>query len=486
MAQNIAKNTTWFTGSLVLQKILSFIYFWYISNQLWPDDIGKYVFALSFTTLFSIFIDLGLSPILIRESAKLTNKSNDYLKNVLAIKIPLAVFTVLAAILVINFSQKSDLIKLLVYLACIVMVLDSFTLSFYSIFRSARNLKYESLGAIFFQVVNFILGITALKLTGRIQFIMLALVGSSLFNFCYSLILLKYKLKFSLLPQWQTETIKHILKILPAFAMAGIFVKIYNTSDSVLLGYLAGTRAVGFYAVPIKITSALQMLIAGSFTAAMFPAFCHAYAHAKEGLTKIYERAVFYLMILGVPLALGLFVLAPQIIKKLWPNYLPAASSFKIMALALPFIFIAYATGSLLNACDRQKNNTTNRVLVTILAVCLNLVLIPFFSQLGAAITYFCSSLILIFLDLRWIRNIIDYDKTYLLKTAGKIIISAVAMAIVCYLLLSINLIINIIVSVVIYSVAIFLTKALSLFDLKYLFNIIFKAKDEKSTFGDN
>lgn len=151
MAQNIAKNTTWFTGSLVLQKILSFIYFWYISNQLWPDDIGKYVFALSFTTLFSIFIDLGLSPILIRESAKLTNKSNDYLKNVLAIKIPLAVFTVLAAILVINFSQKSDLIKLLVYLACIVMVLDSFTLSFYSIFRSARNLKYESLGAIFFK-----------------------------------------------------------------------------------------------------------------------------------------------------------------------------------------------------------------------------------------------------------------------------------------------------------------------------------------------
>ena len=76
---NLAKNTTYYTVALTVQKILAFIYFWLISNSLLPGNLGQYVFALSFSTLFSIFIDLGLSSILTREAAKSKEQANSYL-----------------------------------------------------------------------------------------------------------------------------------------------------------------------------------------------------------------------------------------------------------------------------------------------------------------------------------------------------------------------------------------------------------------------
>ncbi|MBU1165049.1 flippase [Patescibacteria group bacterium] len=483
MKQSVAKNTTWFTSSMVLQKMLSFIYFWYISNNLFPDALGKYVFALSFTTLFSIFIDLGLSQVLIRESAKQVYKSNDYLKNVLGIKIPLAVITIIAAVIGINLLGRPELVKILVYLACSIMVLDSFTLSFYSIFRSAQNLKFESIGTILFQIINFALGITALKMTGDVRYLMLALVTASLFNFIFSLSLLKLKLKFSLMPVWQKDVLKHFLKIVPAFALAGIFIKIYNTSDSVLLGILADDEAVGYFAVPAKVVFALQMIIPGSFAAVIYPAYSYFYINSKEKLKLLYEKAFFYLMFLSIPMALGLFILAPEIIYKIWPEYSPAIQTFKIMALAMPFIFLAFATGTLLNACDRQKNNTINRGIITLISVVINLLLIPVYAQLGAGIAFLITNVTLLILDLIWVDKVLVYSKKYLLNSLIKILIAVAVMSAVIYYV-DMNLMITVSVGAVVYIVISYLLKTFTLDDIKLFTNTM--RRNEENTTSNN
>ena len=66
----VAKNTFFLTGALVVQKVLSFWYFWYLSSHLEKTTLGTYLFALSFVTLFGGATDLGLTPILIRETAR--------------------------------------------------------------------------------------------------------------------------------------------------------------------------------------------------------------------------------------------------------------------------------------------------------------------------------------------------------------------------------------------------------------------------------
>lgn len=479
MVQNsgkIIKNTTYFTAALIFQKVLSFIYFWYISNNLFSDHLGKYVWALSFTTLFSIVIDLGLSQVLTREASKDRERANDYLKNVLGIKIPLAFLALILVWTIVFLTKEEKLAQLLVYLASVVMVLDSFTLSFYAIFRAHQTLKFESIGAAIFQIINFSLGFSFLKITGDVKYLMIALITAAAFNFLFSIILLKVKLKYSLRPIWDNKTIRYLIKIVPSFALAGIFIKLYNTTDSVILGYLADDSAVGFYSIPAKVIFALQNIIPGAFAATIFPVFSNYYVASKQLLRNTFARAVFYLMIIGLPITFGLLALSKEILQILWPSYIDVALSFKIMSFAVPFIFVSFATGPLLNACDKQRNCTINRGIITGFSILVNIILIPYLSYLGAAITFLSTYVLLFILDWIWANKIIDVNKKYLLVVLAKSLFASLIMfALVYFLKTSINLVLLILLAIVAYFFFLFILKVFSYKEIKTFRNSFLK-----------
>ncbi|PIS05038.1 MAG: hypothetical protein COT81_03205 [Candidatus Buchananbacteria bacterium CG10_big_fil_rev_8_21_14_0_10_42_9] len=475
MATQIAKNTTWLSGSLVLQKILSFAYFWFISNHFYPGAIGKYVFALSFTTFFSIFVDLGLSVVLTREGAKSNEQANKYLRSIIGLKLILAVVATIIAILVINITGKELLTRRLVYLALIVMLLDSFTFTFYAIFRSRHNLRYESIGSVIFQVINFSLGAYLALATNSIRYLLFALITASTFNFIFSFILLKKKLNFSLKPNLSKEVISYFIHLLPAFALTGIFVKIYNTSDSILLSFLATDASVGFFAIPAKVISAIQAVIAGSFAAVIYPAFSHAFVKSKQTLTHMLRDSIRYLMILSFPIGFGLAILAPEIISQIWPEYTLGIATFTIMSLAIPFIFLAFVTGSLLNACDRQKNVTINRGFITALAVLINLILIPRLQHLGAGITFLIVNMILLYLDFRAADKVVKIKSLKLQALTVKVFLSTAVMSLLIYYLrLVLPLFFVVANGAIIYFVLIYALKGITRHDINEL-KLIFK-----------
>src|SRR3989344_6573985 len=466
----LARNTTYYTGALVLQKILSFVYFWFISNALIPGQLGQYVFALSFTTLFSILVDLGLSPVLTREASKDKDQGNTYLQNVLGIKIPLAILTLVAAWLVITVTSKPDEVKLLIYLASFIMVLDSFSLSFWVIFRSRHTLVFESIATIIVQIIIFSLGLFALQTTGQVRHLIMALLTASVFNFCVAALLLKTKLKFRLKPRWNNQVVIHLLKIIPAFALAGVFVKIYNAADSVLLSFLAGDVAVGFFAVPAKVIFAFQQIIPNAFAAVIFPAFSFYFANSLVKLTETFHKAIRYLVILSFPLTAGLVVLANDVVTTLWPSYVAVIPTFIIMALAIPFIFLAFPTGYLLNACDQQRKNTLNRGIITTLAVVLNLILIPQFTYFGAGITFLITNVLLLLLDTAWIGRVIKLQPRLLLSMLGKSLVATGLMIVVLVSLkASVHFLLLIPAGVMVYFATLYLIKGFVLDELKLL-----------------
>ena len=468
----LAKNTTYFTGALTVQKILAFIYFWFISNNLFPEQLGQYVFALSFTTLFSIFIDLGLAPILTREAAKNQNQANLYLQNILGLKLPLAFLTLIAVWIVINLTGKPPETLVLVYLASIIMILDSFSLSFWVIFRARQNLKYESLATILVQIIIFVLGTIALKTTGQIRYLVAGLLVASVFNFCLSLGLLKFKLRFSLKPRLDRSVITHFIKIVPAFALSGIFVKIYNTSDSVLLSYLGSDAAVAFYAVPAKVVFALQQVIPAAFAAAMYPVFSHHFATSKTLLAKSFTQSFTYLIIISIPITAGLITIIPEATGLFWPSYRHTIPTFFVMTLALPFIFLAYPTGYLLNSADKQKMNTVNRGIVTVMAVVLNIILIPKFSFFGTGITFLVTNVILVLLDFYWVNQTITVDLGLLMNTLMKSILAALIMVVTILIVQPVfNIFVVVPFGMTVYFISLWLVKGFTRNDIKKMLN---------------
>lgn len=430
-AGKIIKNTIIFTAAVVLQKIVSFAYFFYLSSRLAPELLGSYIWALSFTTLFSIGTDLGLSPIFIREAAKSDENDEKYIRNTISIKLPLIFITLIVCYAVLFLTKADWQIRFLVLAASAVMSFDALSLNFYSFLRAKQKLNYESVGIIGFQIISLLGGVLMLELTHNIVFVMLALALASFANLFYSAVIIKLKFHYALRPAYDKKTILHFLRLIPAFALSGIFIRVYNVFDSVLLGYLKDNLAVGLYSIPIKIFTALQSLIPGALAATIYPGMSNFYVTSREKFRTLFEKSFNYLGLISVPLALGLYAAAGPIISKIWPKYIAAVPAFKIMSLALPFIFLAYPTGLLLRAANRQNANTLNRGIITAVSVALNLILIPSLGVLGAGITFLSVSVLLLILDLIFVGKTEKYNFKSIIWYFARVIAAGLGMVLV-------------------------------------------------------
>mgnify|MGYP001601598945 CR=1 FL=1 len=453
--EKIVKNTIIFTASLVVQKIFSFGYFWFTSSRLAPEAMGLYAWTLSFTSLFSIGMDFGLASILAREAAKDESRAEKYLRTVYGLKLPLVILTSVALWAVYVFLPHSPETTLLLIGANIIIALDAFTPSAYSILRARQNLKYESIAYVVSEFLILALGVILISVSRNVFYLIIAILASVIFNFIFSNAILKFKFGFRLMPMLDKETAKHFLRIAPSFALGGIFIKIYNSADSVLLGYMADKTAVGLYSIPAKVTTALQALIPGAFAASIYPSMANYFVTSKEKLRDLFLRSTAYLFMFSIPIAFALFVLAPNILNVIWPQYIGATDAFRIMVLALPFVFACFPSGALLNACDLQKKNMLNRGIIMAVNVLVNIALIPVLGVEGAAIAFLFSNIILFILDFWFARYAVNYSFKYLFFVLVKSGVAAAIMAFALYFLRGeINLIFLVMIGAAVYFAA--------------------------------
>ena len=426
---NIAKNTSYFTLALILQKAVSFTYFIMVARAIGPEDLGKYYFAVSFTTIFAIFIDVGMTSVLVREVAKYRDQTERYVRATLGLKLLLMVFSLTTVVALINLLGYPQLTKDLVYLSLVAMILDSFTLTFFGVSRGFHNLKYESIAAVLYQLLALGLGAWVLFADLDLRWLMAVMVVSSLANFLYSGGLVVFKWKINILPTFNGELLKRIIAMALPFALFGIFQRLYTYFDSVLLSLLAGDTYVGLYSVAFKITFALQFLPL-AFVASLYPAMSAYYVHDQKKLVRMFERAVNYLIIIALPISAGIIILAEKIIFIFKAEYAGSILPLQIVVASLFFIFTAYPIGSLLNACDRQKINSLNMAVVLIVSIAMNIVLIPHYQAVGASITVLVTNILLLALGMAWVPKIIRYDYLSIGRTLGKAFIATVAMSV--------------------------------------------------------
>ncbi|TSC76970.1 MAG: succinoglycan biosynthesis transport protein [Parcubacteria group bacterium Gr01-1014_31] len=425
---SVSSNTLLLTGASVVQKILSFGYFWYLTANLPKTDLGAYLFALSFATLFGSATDLGITPVLIREAARHPEEGNRYLRAIVSMKLVLSVLTVAVAAGIISLSGRPPEVRYLVYAALGIVFLDAFTLSFWGIFKAARNFRYESIATVLVQLVILAGGAIVVQTSHSTLHLVFTLVAASLVNFLLALVLLRRVLGFRLLPSLDMVTVATLLRLVPAFALSLLFVKIYNVVDTVLLGYLSDSEAVANYAIPAKVVTSLQQVIPATFAAVLFPVFAQAYRAGGPRLLQLFTRACAYLAILSIPMAVGLAKLAPDILDRVWPSYREVAPAFAVMAAALPFMFLAFPSGYLLNATDRQAKTTLNRGIVMGLAVIGNIMLIPQFGYFASAAVFTATNVVLLGLDWYAVRQVLNVRWQDFLPLAAKIIVASAGM----------------------------------------------------------
>jgi len=289
-SQRITANTSFFMAALIIQKVFSFVYFTLLARNLGAEGIGQYFFAVSFASMFSVLVDLGLSPLLIREVAKEKEELEKWFQQVFTLKIIFSLITVVIILALDFILFYNDAVRNLIFISTAIILIDSFTLIFYAFIRGKQNLKFESWGTIIFQIVVMISGLSLLKVTDKVWPFLIVLFSASLFNLIYSAFILnrKFFVKFKL--YFSKDLVKQIMLIALPFALAAIFAKVYAYIDTVFIKIFLGDQEVGFYSVAYKITFSLQF-IPLAFVAALYPAFSNYFKYDVEKLKSTFAKA---------------------------------------------------------------------------------------------------------------------------------------------------------------------------------------------------
>lgn len=431
-ARSIARNSILYTSALVIQRIISSVYFWYYSNNL-PGgavDLGRLQFVLSYATLFFIIGDLGLYLVYVREASRKPEHAARYLGAAFAIKIPLFL---LAAIITIGTAREfypGD--YRLISAAFLWVVLDNIVLFLYGTLRALQKLQYESIGVLIAQLITVALGVISIHLSGDIRFLIYALIIATAINIIFVSLVLwrKFHIRIPFHFHSNATTARILLSNIPSFAAVAILVKVLNTIDIVLLRQLSDNyRAVGLYSVPLKIVTALSLTIPTALMGAIYPAFSHLHEKSEEGLRSVFRYAAEYLTIISIPLAIGFFALGDEIMGAFFRDeYAAAIVPSKIILFSLPFIFLAFPTGNLLNAINRQKYTALSRVFGVIALVGLDAVLIPRFGVTGAASALLATHAIILGSDAYFVRKYVSSFAGAFLAHGAKVIASSVIM----------------------------------------------------------
>lgn len=473
----VAKNTSYLTLALVMQKILSLVYFVYISRSVGAENIGQYLTALAITTVFGIFIDLGFSPVLIREIAKHKDATSKFLNTTLFFKVILALFAYIAVFGYVHTFHYTELTRSLVAVTGLVMVVDSMTLTLYAVFRGHQLLRYEAIGTVVNKIIIVTIGVLGLRAGYGVHFLTLALLTGSVFNLLYAGTLLVRTMSWRPNFQFDVGTFKTLGRIAIPFAIASLFVTIYGYIDQVLLSHplLVGDKGPGFlgwYGTAYKLTFALQFVPA-AVAAAIFPAMSAYYNANAELLRKTFERAMFYLMVIVIPMTVGIVILAKDIILSAYGEFFsPSILPLRILVLSLPFVFLNYPVGYLLNATDRQSRNTFHIGIAMVVNILLNLALIPRYTFNGAAVASTVSSVLLFSLGYMVARQQIHINHFFLLKTLVRTVFASLVMAGAVILLESqIPLLVAIAIGAIVYGLTLILVKGFTLHDGMRIYN---------------
>ncbi|MEK7123055.1 MAG: flippase, partial [Patescibacteria group bacterium] len=455
-------------SSSIVQKLLTLAYFIVVARVFGPEEQGRYSVAIAFATLFSVFIDLGLSSALTRETARDETRAKEYLGQMFLARITLGVLVygmIVGSAMLLGYSHE---LVSMIMIAGIASVIDPVTSSCWFMIRGFRNLLYESIGSIAAIVGMMIIGIGAVILHLPVIALVYAVLFGSCVNLVISLVTVFVRARIPLIIRPNMQTLRYLALISLPFAGAAIFSRGITFSDVTILTKIAGEQAVGWYTAGNKLVLALNV-IPGSIAASLYPALSSYFVSAPEKLSQLTAKAFFFLLLVSVPLGLGIAITSPVIVSLFYgADYLPTVPILTFLGFSLIFSFLAFPFGSLLAAANRQKTNTLVFGVAALVNVVGNYILISWYGALGASITSLLTTAVLMILSGWFVRHTLVSHARILVWQGFRIIASGCIMALVLTALVARGVPLGILIftGVCVYVACILLTRTITIKEL--------------------
>lgn len=425
--QTIIKNTFWLTLAEIITGILRFALLIYVARALGVAEYGKFTFAFSFVSVMVIFSDLGVIDIITREFSRDANKQKRF-SDILTLDIILSA-VVLVLMVVGSFLITSDTaIQKIIWLLSVFILTTNFFGIFYAFQRSEQKMEYEA----GIKIVQAVILVAASFLAVLYVPSALSLGYGYLFSNLIALFFLLLLFHFYFLPLRLnfSKNIFNILKLSWPLTFGFMGQWIYISISSVMLGYFNFIAENGWYNAASKI-AIFAILPASLIIRSFYPALSNFFISSKEKLQKSWDFLMQLMIILSVPMLFGSIKLAPKIIDFLYgSDFVPSVLVFQILMIVVAITFVNFPYSTMLVISNQQKKNFILIIIGIVINIALNLVLIPSYKLLGAAIAVLASTIITFSLTVMFSKRFV-LDTVFdvkLLKTVAVAIFSSFIM----------------------------------------------------------
>ncbi|MEI8012326.1 MAG: flippase [Candidatus Omnitrophota bacterium] len=376
------------SGAIFLCNIIDALFFLLISivlvHYFGQSDFGKISFLGVFFFLLATLDSLWLRPILIREISKDEGSASTLLGNGFIIRALLSLGSLIlfwVTICWVGISQEMIFMGLLVSFN---MLLSPFIFSFEIVFRFSLNMlswaKIKLAGNI---LTLMIIGFVIFFNGNLVHFLFLSIIPS-----LFVLLMGRHRAGTILKPSYQMNMAlwKNIFIRGWFLGLSGLFIFIYHRIDQIMLFHTEGAVATGLYAASVRLVEWLQ-IIPVALMSSLLPFLSFLADSAEDRFKKIYCLCFKYLLMFIIPVALMGVMFSGNIIRLFYgQDFVAAGPAFAILIVAEIFVFLGIVNNTILIATNKQFLDPVFTGCTVVINFLLNLLLIPKYGFMGAAV----------------------------------------------------------------------------------------------------
>ena len=401
-ARRIFKNSLAPLLAQLLVKLVDLSFAFIVVRFIGVAGNGNYALAVVTFVFAATIADFGLETLITRDVARDRSPAtaNRYLMTAGGVRLALSALAVPASLPVIwllssvgNLAPESGWAIIILMVGLIPSTLSG---SLAAVLRAYEKMEFPAVISIIAALLKISIGIGLLVFgTGVIGLALTSIIVNVV------VLIIHYRLftrvLFQPYPVWDGRAARAMLMTAYPLMLNGLLVNLFFKVDVFLLYPMAGDTVVGYYNGAYKFIDGL-LILPSVLTFALFPAFSQYADGARDKLATAYAGALRILSLLSLPICVGTFFVAHDIIGVLLgQNFLPhSAIALQILIWFLPFSYINGVTQYVLIALNKQRIITLAFVGAFATNIIFNLIFIPFYGYKAAAVVTILSEIALL------------------------------------------------------------------------------------------
>lgn len=449
-SQTIVKNVFWLSFGQIFSRLIRSFIIIYSARILGASEFGVFSYIMGLAGFFTVFSDIGVNPIMIRESSQKPESTSSYVATSFWIKLTLLSIASILIIFVAPFFAKSQLTAPLILLVALLVFFDSMREFATSVLRIKERMDMEAFVTIVTNVSIVALGFVALLYSSTAKSFTVSYSFGVGIGTLISFYVARKQLA-SIFKSFKKNLVRPILFSSIPVALLSMFGTFMLNTDIVMIGFWRTLEEIGLYSASQKILLFLYMLPAVVIMT-IFPALSRFIGQGnKEKIRMLIEKTVTSSLLIAVPISIGGVILSREIILFLYgASYLPTVPVFTILIITIVLAFPGLAVSNYMLAYNAQKKLAPYIILGALSNIIFDALLIPKYGIVGSAFATLGAHLI--YDSSAWIMAK-KLNNFFTLRYLKSIFIAGAFMAIGTFIFKSIgmNLILNIALSSIIY-----------------------------------